>query len=153
MRERIKTKRPNVWSEDAKQRVGVSAMRDRAKQVQPSAVEAARRSPKVGPYTTNINAKIWTLKTPDGERIEVRNLALFCREHPEWFPDQKIAKNRLGYCAKAQRLGLPTRTWNGWGVIGQPIVPEDAKNVWEAARAKREKLDTARKAKGKEKQT
>ncbi len=143
-------KRPNVWSGAANERSDKDAMRDRAKAVRPAAVEAARRDPKSGPYVTNINAKVWTLETPSGDQIEVRNLALFVREHPEWFPDEKVARARIGYCAKAERLGLPKRTWNGWSVIGQPVVPEDAKIVWDAAREKREKQDAARKQRQKE---
>ena len=48
--------------------------------------EAAKTNPNTAPVETNWSAKSWVIVSPDGEKYEINNLALWAREHEEILP-------------------------------------------------------------------
>ncbi|MCM0759628.1 hypothetical protein M7775_13800, partial [Sporomusa sphaeroides DSM 2875] len=76
---RTHTGKSNKWSNEARQRKSAEGMTDNLKKGTP----AAQASPIAGPFETNHNALIWVLESPEGEIYEVRNLALWLREHAD----------------------------------------------------------------------
>ena len=121
----------NRWSEESR-----SAAKERGR---PKALElgtqAARESPLAGPYETNISAKGWTLKAPDGTIHNVNNLSLFIRQHPEWFPNARSARSALcsvAACARDEttpksRRGRTVGQYKGWQVLycGDKLPPDE----------------------------
>lgn len=112
------------WSDDARARLAARGQtRNLAK-----GTPAAQQSPIAGPFETNREAKIWRLLSPTGERYEVRNLALFCREHPELFGDEP----ELAYAGLRQvQAWLQGKTrrrvsqWKGWTLERPAVYPDE----------------------------
>lgn len=63
-------------------------------------VDGAKKSPNSGAFETNVNAKHWVLKAPDGKLYEIDNLANFIRERGDDFPNKISAANSLGHDGK-----------------------------------------------------
>lgn len=97
------------------------------------AAEAARNSPLSGPFETNINAKVWHVRTPDGEKITVRNMALWCRETFAR-PDSAIVS--FSRMSKALRDGKRPRPYFGYVIDVEPDFPDDYDD-YKAERARR----------------
>ncbi|NDL68002.1 hypothetical protein [Anaerotalea alkaliphila] len=76
--------------------------------------------PKTGSFETNIHAKSWTIKAPDGKVYKCRNLKLWCKEHADLFdgtPRQAwdgLAK--IKYSAQGKRKNRAYQ-WKGWTLI------------------------------------
>jgi hypothetical protein len=75
----------NTWSPTARARAAARGQTPNLRRGTP----AAQESPIAGPFETNQEAKVWSLRSlATGERYDVRNLALWCREHEDLFwPD------------------------------------------------------------------
>jgi hypothetical protein len=86
---------------------------------------AAKVSPKSGPFETNINAKDWTVVSPDGDQYAVRNLRLWCEQHAELFEPYawRNAYAGLRQVAAWQRGQRPRQVsqWRGWTLQLEPI--------------------------------
>lgn len=111
----------NTWNDDSR-----SALRERGRpDVLDRGTRAALSSPLAGPFETNVNAKGWTLKAPDGTIHEVNNLSLFIRQHPDWFPNPRSARSALSSaasCARDEttpksRRGRTVGQYKGWQVL------------------------------------
>ena len=78
--------------------------------------EAAKSSPNSGRFETNVNAKTWRLKSPEGKEYICRNLNLWVREHCSLFgeepSDHSFNKIRSGLW-QAKR-GVQASTYKGW---------------------------------------
>ena len=88
---RSKIGRRKAWSEEAKERLA-------KKGKSPNLVLgnlAAQKSPKVGRFESNINAKIWTIVSPSGEEIAVQNLREWARNNCGLF--DKPSTDRAAY--------------------------------------------------------
>ncbi|HML33878.1 hypothetical protein [Sporomusa sphaeroides] len=113
---RTHTGKSNQWSVEARQRKSAEGMTDNLKKGTP----AAKASPIAGPFETNQNALTWVLKSPEGEIYEVRNLALWLREHADMLdgtPEQAEAGIKQ---IKRSMEGKTKRTvaqWKGWRLI------------------------------------
>lgn len=129
---RIVTARPVKWSVEAKQRASERRYTENLKQ----GVFAAKRSPVVGRFETNQEAKIWTLVEPCGQEIVVRNLLLWARENTALFDkppgDRSAMQISSGFRAIAQTLagnrGAPGKprgamTYFGWTLKCLPQTP------------------------------
>lgn len=93
--------------------------------------EAARKSPKAGPFETNVTAKVWVLVSPEGEEIVVRNLQLWAREHAALFGKEQNERSAIqiacGFRAIARslagKLKRPAMTYFGWSLKAPPSMP------------------------------
>jgi hypothetical protein len=81
---------------------------------------AAKLSPIAGPFETNYNALIWTIRSPDGTTYTMRNLNLWLRENIDLLPGtpeqaragiMQIKRSRQG------RTKRPVNQWKGWTLI------------------------------------
>ncbi|MGO0058670.1 hypothetical protein ACTID9_01155 [Brevibacillus fluminis] len=81
---------------------------------------AAQRSPKSGPFETNRNALIWTIRSPEGATYTFRNLNLWLRENADVLPGT-VDQARAGFGQiKRSRLGKtkrPVGSWKGWTLV------------------------------------
>ena len=119
----------NQWSEDARARL---SQKGKTPNLQ-LGTEAAQKSPLAGRFETNQEAKIWTLITPTGDEIVVRNLLLWARIHTDLFdkPPGDRSANQIahGFAAIAQTLRntrkSPAHTYFGWSLKGPPEIPND----------------------------
>ena len=99
--------------------------------MQPKATEGAKKSPKSGRFTTNVNAKYWVLVAPDGTKHECLNLSCWAREHTYLFGfepgDKSAGKIIHGFTNLAQgfygtRTGV--YTYKGWRLEQAPEKPD-----------------------------
>lgn len=81
---------------------------------------AAQKSPIAGPFETNQNALVWTLKDPHGHIHTARNLSLFLRNHESEL-DGTIEQARAGIMQiRRARQGKTKRAvtqWKGWRLL------------------------------------
>ena len=88
---------------------------------------SALKNPKLQATDQHIAAKVWRLRSPEGNVYEFRNLKKFVREHEDLFEaEDMIWKERDGkanpaWCRAFQALGRPRPTcakhlseWHGW---------------------------------------
>jgi len=75
------------------------------------------------------HAKIYFLRSPDGQPFEVQNLRAFIIEHPEDFPNVPQARKQLYLIARSLRDPdgdfRHQYSYNGWTMTAPPMVPED----------------------------
>lgn len=119
----------NVWSDEARQRQKQRGVTDNLKRGTP----AAQRSPIAGPFETNQEAKIWWLRhIPSGDRYQIRNLRLFCREHADLFaPDawhnayaglRQVQASLIG--SRNRGNARPVSRWKEWTLDAPAQSPE-----------------------------
>ena len=83
---------------------------------------AAQKSPKVGRFDTNVNAKDWILISPAGKRYECHSLKNFIRKNPEIFgiggTDEEVEKIANGLRAiKCNILhNRKGQSFHGWTI-------------------------------------
>lgn len=89
---------------------------------------AASASPLSGPFATNQEAKIWSLITPEGERIVVRNLSLWLRENRDRIHPLRPRQLFRGLQQVAQCIEGKTKRGvsqsHGWRLERAPQSPE-----------------------------
>lgn len=109
-RSRVHVGKRNMWSQESRARAAAKG--------KPLNLElgtaAAMASPRSGAYESNVSAKHWILKAPDGTLHEFDNLALFVRQHPEWFANPESASSALITAASGKRN---VGQYKGWQVI------------------------------------
>lgn len=75
------------------------------------------------------HAKIYLLRSPDGQPFEVQNLRAFIAEHPEDFPNVPQARKQLYLIARSHREPegdfRHQYSYHGWTMDAPPIIPED----------------------------
>ena len=86
--------------------------------IQASGTEAARKSPKSGPFETNVGAKSWRLKSPDGRIYRCRNLNLWIRNNANLFGVDPTKDNcaRIRAGLQQAKSGKRASTYKGWQV-------------------------------------
>lgn len=101
--------------------------RERAMRLQPVGVAAAKLSPRSGRFASNINASAWIVVAPHGERIEVRNLRLWCSQNAHLFAPHDWRNAYAGLRMVAAWLrGKTVRQvsmWRGWSIAEIPTRP------------------------------
>jgi len=91
-------------------------------------MKAAQKSPNAGRYPTNVNARMWHVRSPDGVEYRFRNLNLWARQNAHLFGEAPIdaAVNRIrsGFAQIKRsiegKLGpnqRPTSTYKGWELL------------------------------------
>lgn len=114
-------------------------------------IHAAHEAQKSHPRTAkgsheHAHAKIWLLRSPDGQPFEVRNLRAFIVEHPDDFPNIPQARKQLYLIARSHREPdgnfRHQHSYHGWTMDAPPIIPEDIAQ----AKAYRERLENKRQA-------
>ena len=106
----------NTWSEESRSQLSEKGQTDNLK----AGTEAALKSPKSGPFETNVHAKNWTIESPDGDVFEVRNLSLWCRENAHLF--DRPAKNAMAgirqmHASMRGKTKRPVSQWRGWKLL------------------------------------
>lgn len=76
--------------------------------------------PLTGPFETNVNAKEWVIKSPDGQIYKCRNLKLWLREHEEML-DGTVAQawdgiTKIKYSMQGKRK-CKSYQWKGWKLL------------------------------------
>lgn len=110
-------------SEETRKKLSDAAKGRDVSELQKKATEAASKSPKSGPFETNINAIDWHLISPEGKEYKFHSLAFWARHNYELFGfhDIKDAKNVAAGISTAKRgvLGkdVGVCTYKGWKVI------------------------------------
>ncbi len=82
-------------------------------------VSGPRSHPVTGQFETNCHAKIWRLRTPEGEALTVRNLFLYMRTRYGNSEGKRIAS----LIASAVRRGSGVSA--GWEILAPPVLPAD----------------------------
>jgi hypothetical protein len=106
----------NAWPIKSRRRVAEAGQTPNLKKGSP----AAKQSPNAGPFETNINALVWTLKGPDNRVYRVRNLSKFIRDNPGKFHNTPnlaragLAQVRRSMQGKTKRA---VTQWKGWRVL------------------------------------
>ena len=100
----------NTWSPESRARLSAAGQTDNLRLGTP----AAMVSPRSGAYATNVSARHWVLKAPDGTLHEFDNLNAFTRSHPEWFANPRSAQGALSAVAGGKRN---VGQYKGWRVI------------------------------------
>ena len=83
---------------------------------------AAMKSPKMGRFDTNVNAKDWVLISPEGKIYECHSLSNFVRQNPEIFDIDGSEKecnriiNGLKTIKSHTKLGKKGQSYYGWTV-------------------------------------
>lgn len=110
----IKSETRKKLSEKAKEK----GYRDNLKKGTP----AAMKSPKMGRFDTNVNAKDWILISPAGKRYECHSLMNFVRNNPDIFgidgSDDEVGKFANGLrTIKCNILhNRKGQTFHGWTI-------------------------------------
>lgn len=102
------------------------------KNMQPKAVECAKKSKKSGRFETNINAKKWNLIAPDGREFVCTNLSLWARKNTSLFGfesgDDSARKIVHGFTNISQSYAgtrkEPVYTYKGWRLKKEPEKPK-----------------------------
>jgi len=114
-------------------------MREKSKQIQPLATQAAKASPKAGRGIDNVHAEDWHLLSPTGDSYKFRNLYEFVRAHTHLFSPDDVAWKRQGggrgtggeYCNATAGIlnikGGKAKTWKGWKLICADSAKKDGK--------------------------
>ena len=114
-----------IFSDESKKKISEKANGRDLSELQPIAVEAAKRSPNSGRFETNVNAIDWHLISPEGKHYYFHSLNLWLRENClELFgcePDRREYNNVRSGLSGAKRAMLgrkyPCCTYKGWQVI------------------------------------
>ncbi|MGN0378510.1 MAG: hypothetical protein ACI4EU_02855 [Butyrivibrio sp.] len=114
-----------VYSDESRKKISSKAKGRDLSNLQPKAVEAAKRSPNSGRFETNINAIDWHLISPEGRHYYFHSLNKWLRENClELFgcePDSRQYNNVRSGLAGAKRAMMgkkyPCCTYKGWQVI------------------------------------
>lgn len=109
-RSRMHKGKRNVWPEESKARVRLNGRSVNLL----LGTAAAQASPRSGAYVTNVSARHWILKAPDGMTYEFDNLNEFIRRHPEWFVNPRSARSALTAVATGKRN---VGQYKGWQVL------------------------------------
>lgn len=97
-------------------------------------IHAAHEAQKTHPRTAkgshaHAHAKIYLLRSPDGQPFEVQNLRAFIAEHPEDFPNVPQARKQLYLIARSHREPdgdfRHQYSYHGWTMTAPPMLPED----------------------------
>lgn len=115
----------NTWSQAARARASQKGQTDNLRQGTP----AAQQSPLSGPFITNQEAKDWSILSPAGALYTVRNLRLWCRDHPELFAPDPWRHAYAGLIqVQAWLRGKTIRKvsqWKGWTLTQPSRHPRD----------------------------
>lgn len=91
---------------------------------------AALTSPKSGAFESNINALIWTIRSPDGVTYTVRNLSLWLRDNADKLPGTpEQARAGIAQIKRSMegKLKRPVGSWKGWTLIKWEEPEDEAK--------------------------
>ena len=106
----------NVWNQESRKKLSARGQTDNLR----LGAAAAMASPKSGAFETNVNAKIWVLRSPDNRIFTVRNLNHFIRTNPELF-DGTMEQAETGIRAMRQwqtgKCKRPVTQWKGWELL------------------------------------
>ena len=106
------------WSEEAREAARIRALEQG---FHVTGTEAALKSPISGPFSTNINAKRWRIRSPEGVEYEFSNLLLWAREHAHLFDNAPANTIAHGfYVHKRSMEGKtprPTSGYKGWTIL------------------------------------
>ena len=97
-------------------------------------IKGVSKSPKSGPYETNVHAVEWHLISPRGKHYKFRNLKLFIRENEDLFTDEELSvfgngKQSRAYSGLARmnpnskRTSRQPKSWHGWRCVN-PTKPQ-----------------------------
>lgn len=105
---------------------------ERCEEMQKSATEAAKISPKSGRFETNIHAMDWHLVSPEGDHYYFHSLNFWLRENCEnlfgFAPDSKEFYNAISGLGRAKRsvMGkIPKGQRPGYSYKGWHVLPTD----------------------------
>lgn len=77
----------------------------------------------------NAHAKIWLLRDPHDNTVEVRNIRAFVRERPEDFPNETAAIKSFYTISQTLQgrahVRHPQYSYHGWTLVCPPITPDD----------------------------
>ncbi len=115
-------------SAETKEKIAAAGRKRDVTELCRAGTEAALKSPRSGPFETNVNAIDWHLISPDGKHYHFRSLNNWLRENgKELFgvePDSREFHNtRSGLCGAkraAQGKKYGSLTYKGWQVIPIP---------------------------------
>lgn len=97
------------------------------------------------------HAKIYFLRSPQGEGYEIQNLRAFIMEHSEDFPNVPQARKQLYLIARSMREPdgdfRHQYSYHGWTMDAPPVLPEDVA----AAKKYRDQIEEKRQKKREEK--
>lgn len=118
-RSRVHVGKRNAWSDTSRARQAAARTGNLA-----GGTPAARRSPRAGPFETNINAKVWVVIAPDGTEHHARNLRLWCEQHAElfrpWPWTSAYGGLRLVGAWLAGKTPRQVSQWRGWTLKDVP---------------------------------
>lgn len=111
-------KRGKSFSAETRAKISASAKGRDMSGIQEAATTAALKSPKSGPFETNVNAKSWRLISPEGKEYRCRNLNLWVRSHTELFGVESTKDNcaRIRAGLQQAKSGKRASTYKGWQV-------------------------------------
>ena len=105
------------WSEASREAARIRAL---SQGFHATGTEAAKKSPKSGPFASNINAKRWRIRSPEGMEYEFNNLLLWARENAHLFDNASATTIAHGfYTLKRSMDGKtvrPTSGYKGWTI-------------------------------------
>lgn len=127
----INTHAAHVNSDDA--RKSAAEARGRAGQTNiRRAIAALSTSPSTSSNShTHAHAKIWLLRDPHDNTVEVQNIRAFVREHPDDFPNQAAAIKAFYTISQTLQgrahVRHPQFSCYGWTLVCPPLTPDDVR--------------------------
>lgn len=120
-----------VWKSETKSKMSIAAQGRDMSELQVIGAEAARKSPKSGPFETNINSNDWRLTSPDGKVYRCRNLNFWVRSHVDLFGLEPTKQNfiRIQKGLRQAKRGKQASTYKGWRVELDDKNQEEYKEV------------------------
>lgn len=114
-----------IFSEQSRKKISDAAKKREMGELQKQGTEAAKKSPKSGRFTTNVNAKSWHLVSPEGKHYYCHSLNYWLRENcRELFgcePDSREFNNVRSGLSGAKRAAMGrgkygSVRYKGWAV-------------------------------------
>lgn len=122
-RSRMHVGKRNTWSETAREAKRADGQTSNLRRGTP----AAKVSPRAGAFESNVNAKVWCVISPDGDRYDVRNLRLWCETHADLFSPHPWRNAYAGLLAVAAwyagKRSRQVSQWRGWTLKDAPRRP------------------------------
>lgn len=117
-----------AWNEESKAALSERGVTDNLRK----GTLAAQASPIAGPFETNKEALIWTIKSPEGVTYNVRNLNKWLRDHAEMLPGTP-EQARAGFMQIKRSMQGKTKravsSWKGWALLSWEYPPEHKKSA------------------------
>jgi len=105
------------WSEASREAARIRAL---SQETLAMGTAVALKSPKSGPFATNLNAKRWRIRSREGIEYEFNNLLLWARENAHLFDNAPATTIANGfYTLKRSMEGKtsrPTSGYKGWTI-------------------------------------